>query len=89
MGRLIAWLFDAIIVFVIVRMVLRLVGGLGTQARSRGSRGTPAERAGGTLVRDPQCGTHIPQSRAIRVGTGDHATYFCSTDCRDAYQART
>ena len=89
MGRLIAWLFDASVLFLLARMVLRLVGGVGGRVpgRSGPSRG-PSERAGGPLVRDPQCGTYIPQATAIRVGTGDEARYFCSVACRDAHQAR-
>jgi YHS domain-containing protein len=38
-------------------------------------------------VRDPQCGTYLPQTRAIRVGSGSDAQYFCSAACRDAYRA--
>jgi hypothetical protein len=47
----------------------------------------PQERLGGTLVRDPQCGTYVPESRAVIVGTGADRLTFCSTACRDAYQA--
>jgi hypothetical protein len=47
----------------------------------------PAERAGGTLVRDPQCGTYVAESSAIVVGSGADRVSFCSTDCRDRYLA--
>jgi YHS domain-containing protein len=69
-------------------MILRLLTGSGSPPRSRPSNSTP-ERSGGTLVRDPQCGTYIPESRAIRVGSGDRTLYFCSNACRDAYERRT
>lgn len=43
-------------------------------------RGT-AEVSGGTLVRDPHCGTYIPESKAVLSG----GLFFCSTTCRDAW----
>jgi hypothetical protein len=89
MGRLLSFLLDALVLFFIVRMVLRVVAG-GRPTRPQTKRpASPPERSGGTLVRDPQCGTYIPESRAIRVGSGDRTQYFCSTACRDAYERRT
>jgi uncharacterized protein len=88
MGRLVSVLLDALVLFFIVRTILRLVTGSRPVRQSRTAAPTP-ERSGGTLVRDPQCGTYIPESRAIRVGSGDRTRYFCSTDCRDAYERRT
>jgi uncharacterized protein len=85
MARLLSWVLDVIVVLLIARAVLRLLFGSRTPA-ARPDRRAP-ERLGGTLVRDPQCGTYVPESRAIRVGSGAHALYFCSPDCRDAYAA--
>jgi YHS domain-containing protein len=93
MARLLAWLLEAVIIIMIVRAVMRLFSG-----RSRGPSGPRAggspfppkttERIGGALVRDPQCGTHIPMSSAIRVTDGGETRYFCSAECRDAFRAR-
>ncbi len=91
----IPWLLRAILVVVAMRFVLRLIGMMmGPASRPSAGPGgarrgpaTPAERAGGTLVRDPQCGTYVAESRAIRVGSGSSAQYFCSEDCRRAYLA--
>jgi uncharacterized protein len=88
MGRLLAWLLDALVLYFIVSTISRLVRG------GRSMSGAPrspqnVERSGGTLVRDPQCGTYVPENRAIQVIAGDKTLYFCSTTCRDAYQART
>jgi uncharacterized protein len=85
--RLIVWLVRAIFLLLFVRVVLSLVGAGRRMASQRGRPGRVPERAGGTLVRDPQCGTYIPVSRAIRVGTGPSAHYFCSDGCRTAYLA--
>ena len=86
MARLVQFLFDALVLFFMVRLILRLF----SSGRSVTRRPPPAqtpERSGGTLVRDPQCGTYVPESRAIRSGAGDKTLYFCSVACRDAYAA--
>jgi hypothetical protein len=89
------WLVRAIVLTILVNLILRLVTGSRrpTQANRSGPRGPmPAspvsqERVGGTLVQDPQCGTYVIQSRAIRTGSGDQVRYFCSDGCRTAYLA--
>jgi hypothetical protein len=88
-ARLLEWLGQLLLVLFVVRLVARLFSGGRQPSRSGASSspGSGGERAGGTLVRDPQCGTYVPTSRALRVGHGDSAVYFCSTTCRDAYAA--
>ena len=50
-------------------------------ARPRPAPCGRAERAGGTLVRDPQCGTYIPEdARAQRRHRATDVQYFCSDD---------
>jgi hypothetical protein len=94
--EIIPWLLRAILVTVFLRFIIRLIGMFMTPASPRsGPRAAggprpasrPTERIGGTLVRDPQCGTYIPMTRAIRAGSGADAHYFCSEDCRRAYFA--
>jgi YHS domain-containing protein len=46
------------------------------------------ERLGGTLVRDPHCGTYILESTALQVRAGHETLHFCSAACRDAYRQR-
>jgi hypothetical protein len=89
-----AWLVRAIILTIIINMIFRLLTGgrpSSGQRRSAGPRPTApprqTERQGGTLVRDPHCGTYLPESRAIRVGSGSSAVYFCSDACRNAHAA--
>jgi hypothetical protein len=87
MARLIAWLIDAIVLFLLVRVVLRLVtGGRRVRRSTSGPRARAVERSGGTLVRDPQCGTYVPESGAVALRAGGQTLHFCSTACRDVYQ---
>jgi uncharacterized protein len=85
MVRLLQFLFDVLVAIVVIRLISRLL----FRSRSATRRGTAPpqtpERSGGTLVRDPQCGTYIPESRAIRVRDGNGYLFFCSPVCRDAY----
>jgi hypothetical protein len=88
--RLLEFLLDALVFFFIIRLVARLFFGFGGgRVSSPRPSAPPPERSGGTLVRDPQCGTFIPESRAIQLRTGGAVLFFCSTACRDAYAARS
>jgi hypothetical protein len=85
MSAFLIWLVRLLILLLIIRLLMR---GLSSM-RQMGSRTPPRvpERAGGTLVRDPQCGTYIPESSALAVGSGPNAMHFCSPACRDAWAA--
>ena len=39
------------------------------------------------LVEDPVCKTCIPKKQAIKLSENEETVYFCSSDCRDKYQA--
>lgn len=87
---LFGWIVRILVVLFAVRLLLRFLAGLRGAAgpapapgRSRG----PMTREGGRLVRDPQCGTHVPESRALQIGSGADAVYFCSATCRDQWYA--
>lgn len=86
---LLVWLLRVLLITMIIRVVLGFFSQL-SAPRSRPASGPaprPKERAGGTLVRDPQCGTYIPAARALSAGSGTTVQYFCSEDCRRAYLA--
>jgi uncharacterized protein len=87
--RLLSWLVDALVLFLIVRSVLRMLTAQSAARPRPGPPPGPTERQGGTLVRDPQCGTYVPESRAVTLESGGQTLYFCSAACRDAYRART
>ena len=88
MTALLLWIVRVIVLLLVIRLVVRGVySAIGQrQAPRRPSRRVP-ERAGGTLVRDPQCGTYIPEARALVLGRGADALHFCSATCRDAWTA--
>lgn len=81
---LLLWIVRIIVLLILIRMVLRLLFPRGIPARRTTGAGK-LERSGGTLVRDPHCGTYVPQQGALSIGTGASAVYFCSAACRDAY----
>jgi hypothetical protein len=80
---LLIWAFRILILLLIIRFLVRLF--LQRPARPVTGRSRGPERLGGTLVRDPHCGTYVPQTTAITVGRGTSARHFCSTRCRDAW----
>lgn len=86
---LLVWLLRVLLITMIVRVVFGFFSQLAAP-RSRPASGPaprPKERAGGTLVRDPHCGTYIPTTRALAAGSGASVQYFCSEECRRAYLA--
>jgi uncharacterized protein len=89
-SAIILWIIRALVILFALRLLLRLFFGARrptTPGRRPGSAPAPGERAGGELVRDPQCGTYVARSRAIAAGSGSATVFFCSTACRDAYAA--
>lgn len=87
--NLVLWIVRLIILVMIVRFIVGLVT---SAMRPRGAAprppGRPQERIGGTLVQDPQCGTYLPQERAVALARGGDTHYFCSTKCRDEWTNR-
>ncbi len=70
---------------------------LGQARRQMGSRGayrpggSPAEPATpptihrGLMVRDPVCGLHIPEHRALTEVRAGERYHFCSDECRQSF----
>jgi hypothetical protein len=88
---MIARILELLVILLVVRMVLRFLAGAVSGAsgpKPAPKPNQPATREGGHLVRDPNCGTYVAEGRALRVGSGDNALYFCSETCRDAWAAR-
>ena len=78
MTGVLLWLVRIIVVLFVLRLLLRAVTGARTSQRQQA-------RIGGSLVRDPQCGTYVPPARALTLPSRGQVLYFCSDRCRDAW----
>ena len=84
MMGILLWILRILVVIVVARLVLQhFFGRRPVPLERRPQR--PAVRAGGTLVRDPQCGTYIPESKALTIGKGANTLHFCSATCREKW----
>ena len=69
-----------------VRWVLR--GVLNSLARHQSAPANQQPAASARrLVRDPVCGVHIAEERALALRVGNEIVHFCSVTCRDQYVA--
>ena len=75
---LLRFLLGLLVVWVVWRLLSRMVDG------AAGPRRVPPQRAV-PLVRDPVCGTFVDQSRALTTKRGGAVHYFCSEGCRREY----
>ena len=78
-------ILELVLIMVFARTFWRVIGAI-----MEGLQGTPAGRARapdrrGVLVRDPVCGTYVPQDRAVAVVQNGQPLFFCSVACRDHY----
>jgi YHS domain-containing protein len=91
MLRFLAILFAFILVVPLIRLVIGLLGraftnfALGNRATGPG-QSKPRVPAGGTLRKDPVCGTFVSEDVAVLHSSGGHMHYFCSNECRDKFQ---
>ncbi|MBN2427190.1 MAG: YHS domain-containing protein [Deltaproteobacteria bacterium] len=37
------------------------------------------------MVKDPQCGTYVPQSESLTATRAGKTYYFCSSECREKF----
>ena len=81
-----------LLIIVLGRAFWRLVDGIVDGARGEdpeARRGRSALDRGVQMARDPVCGTFVVPDRAVAVANGPDRVYFCSTQCRDKYRAKT
>lgn len=76
-----------LLVLVIGRSAWRLLEGIVEGASGAAPHGPPVRST--RLVRDPVCGTWVVPSRALRVGDGARARYFCSERCLSEFRTRS
>jgi YHS domain-containing protein len=74
-------LLRLILLYVIVRAVLRLWRGIAAGLREPVRR----EPSPLPLARDPICGTYVVPANALTAGAGTQTRFFCSEKCRHAY----
>lgn len=82
MAKVLLW---AILLFVVVRAVSRLLRGVLDGAGYR--RQVPSQQTVG-LVRDPVCGVFVVPGQALTAAAGAGVKYFCSEKCRREWQHR-
>ena len=81
---MLGWFIRFLLVLFIVRALLRLWRGIAEGMRP--PRDEPP--AAVPLVRDPVCGTFVVPSRALTAGSGSEMRFFCSENCRRAYEVK-
>jgi YHS domain-containing protein len=69
-----------ILLYILFRL---LIGGKKIARKKPGG----AQQLHDVLVEDPVCKTCIPKKQAITLSENGNSIYFCSSECRDKYQA--
>ena len=87
MMRLLIWLLVifwsvALLRRAVTWMLRRFVNSLARQTPPANQQSMVSSRR---LVRDPVCGVHIAEDRAIPMHIGTQVVHFCSVACRDRY----
>jgi YHS domain-containing protein len=72
-----------VLAILVLRALMRLFKGI-----VDGLRGTSTAPRSVALVRDPICGTFVSPSTAPSLSNGGRMQFFCSENCRRAYQAK-
>jgi uncharacterized protein len=80
-----------VLAMLLARAGWRIIDGVmeGLAGRSSRTRDGNVPARGVQMVRDPVCGTYVVPDRAVAISDGSTRVFFCSTNCRDKYRART
>ena len=79
------WIIRLLLVYFILRALSRLLRGI-----AEGMRPPRREEPSAVpLARDPVCGTFVVPSRAVTAGSGAQMRFFCSENCRRAYEMKS
>jgi len=82
-------LLFVMIAALVARQVIAFIARAFSQVAG-GEKSQPVERqtaSGGELKKDPVCGTFVATTSSIKSSVGGQVVHFCSTACRDKYQA--
>ncbi len=92
MSRLLAYLFELIVAFIVARGFARLLQLLfgKSQVRFWSPTGAAPPHAAkpqhGEAARDPVCGMFISTELSHRLERGDQTLHFCSRECLERFQ---
>jgi uncharacterized protein len=86
---MIRFIFYIVLLILFARALARLWSGIMEGLTGGQTSRTSVPQQGVQMVRDPVCGTFVVPDRALTLSVGRQQLYFCSTDCRDKYRART
>ena len=78
------WVIRLLLAFFILRAISRLWHGIEEGMRPPRDK----QPAAVPLARDPVCGTFVVPSRALTAGSGSEMRFFCSENCRRAYEMK-
>ena len=85
-GRILWFLFWALILWWVGRLLGRVIGGAGQQNGAGGNVTPRPESSGKRLVKDPICGMHIAEELALPLKANGEVLHFCSEECRTKYE---
>jgi YHS domain-containing protein len=83
--RWLYWLVIALLLRTVWRSLLR--GALAGPRGGSSSTDPLTTVYKGLMVRDPVCGLHVPESRALVEVRGGERVHFCSETCRAAFRS--
>jgi YHS domain-containing protein len=89
-----AFLREFVLPLLLILLLRSFLGGLFSSRRKPARRPAsnqppaPPKHAGGTLYKDPVCGTYVSGDSAVTLTLNGETLYFCSRECWDKYHAR-
>ena len=78
------WVIRLLLLVFILRALSRLWHGIEEGLRPARDK----QPAAVPLARDPVCGTFVVPSTALTAGSGAEMRFFCSENCRRAYEMK-
>ncbi len=73
--------------FLLLFWLFYLLVKLFRSSKSRPRKPEPEKtEAGEEMIQDPQCGTYVPRSLAVKLVANGKTYHFCSEKCRDAFR---
>lgn len=92
MIRVVLYLFLAVILITLLRVVIGVVGkGLSAlfepERPGREERSAEQPRLAGELKRDPVCGVYVSTAKSVKRTIHGEVVHFCSQECSDKYKA--